>query len=154
MLIKHLSIFYRRKVYSNWFNRLWLSLNQDKSAYCKQLDSSDNVKLCQIRWDAKIMSFRIRLARSKPMRLLSSIAMKCWAFSGVYILVCFLLYWLYGGILAFFLLCFATTGLYLFHYRKYYFLIKPFIMYIIISLLIYRSIFLTTEWYYIKTLYF
>ncbi|XP_076246615.1 abhydrolase domain containing 13-like protein Bem46 isoform X3 [Calliopsis andreniformis] len=37
--------------------------------------------------------------------------MKCWAFSGTYILACFLLYWLYGGICAFFLLCFATTGI-------------------------------------------
>lgn len=57
------------------------------------------------------MSIRIRLTRSRPVRLLGSVAMKCWAFSGVYILVCFLLYWLYGGILAFFLLCFTTTGI-------------------------------------------
>ncbi|XP_012523496.1 protein ABHD13 [Monomorium pharaonis] len=57
------------------------------------------------------MSLRIRIARSKPIRLLGNVAMKCWAFSGVYILVCFFLYWLYGGILAFFLLCFATTGI-------------------------------------------
>lgn len=52
----------------------------------------------------------MRLARSKPIRLLGGIAMKCWAFSGTYILACFLLYWLYGGFSAFFLLCFATTG--------------------------------------------
>ena len=57
------------------------------------------------------MSFCMRLARSKPIRLLGSIAIKCWAFSGTYILACFLLYWLYGGISAFFLLCFATTGI-------------------------------------------
>ncbi|XP_014486502.1 PREDICTED: alpha/beta hydrolase domain-containing protein 13 [Dinoponera quadriceps] len=57
------------------------------------------------------MSFRVRLARSRPMRLLRSIALKCWAFSSVYLLVCFLLYWLYGGVLAFLLLCFATTGI-------------------------------------------
>lgn len=56
------------------------------------------------------MSFYMRLARSKPIRLLGGIAMKCWAFSGTYILACFLLYWLYGGFSAFFLLCFATTG--------------------------------------------
>lgn len=56
------------------------------------------------------MSLRVRLARSKPIRILRSIAMKCWAFSGTYILACFLLYWLYGGISAFFLLCFATTS--------------------------------------------
>ncbi|XP_015436916.1 PREDICTED: alpha/beta hydrolase domain-containing protein 13 isoform X2 [Dufourea novaeangliae] len=37
--------------------------------------------------------------------------MKCWAFCGTYILACFLLYWLYGGLSAFFLLCFATTGI-------------------------------------------
>lgn len=88
------------------------------------------------------MSFRIRLARSRPMRLLGSVAMKCWAFSGVYILICFLLYWLYGGILAFFLLCFATTGLYLCCYRKLYLLTKSFI---IILLLIYRSIFINQK---------
>ncbi|EFN78368.1 protein ABHD13 [Harpegnathos saltator] len=57
------------------------------------------------------MSFGVRLARSRPMRLLGSIALKCWAFSGVYLLLCFFLYWLYGGVLAFFLLCFATTGI-------------------------------------------
>lgn len=58
------------------------------------------------------MSFRVRLARSRPMRLLGNIALKCWAFSSVYLLICFLLYWLYGGILAFILLCFATAGSY------------------------------------------
>lgn len=57
------------------------------------------------------MSFRKRLARSRPIRILGGIAMKCWAFSGTYILACFFLYWLYGGISAFFLLCFATTGI-------------------------------------------
>lgn len=45
------------------------------------------------------------------MRLLGNIALKCWAFSSVYLLICFLLYWLYGGILAFILLCFATAGI-------------------------------------------
>lgn len=62
------------------------------------------------------MSFRVRLARSRPMRLLGSVALKCWAFSSVYLLICFLLYWLYGGILAFVLLCFATVGLYYFSF--------------------------------------
>ncbi|XP_046833944.1 protein ABHD13 isoform X2 [Vespa crabro] len=57
------------------------------------------------------MSFRMRLARSRPIRLLGGIAIKCWIFSGAYILTCFLLYWLYGGIFAFFLLCFATIGI-------------------------------------------
>ncbi|XP_015517703.1 protein ABHD13 [Neodiprion pinetum] len=57
------------------------------------------------------MSLRIRLARSRPIRLLGGIAKKCWAFSGAYVLACFLLYWLYGGIFAFFLLCFAITGI-------------------------------------------
>lgn len=56
------------------------------------------------------MSFRLRLARSRPIKLLGGIAIKCWAFSGAYVLVCFILYWLYGGIFAFILLCFATTG--------------------------------------------
>lgn len=61
------------------------------------------------------MSFKILLVRSRPVRFLSGIALKCWAFSGVYLLTCFLLYWFYGGALAFLLLCFATTGIL---YRK------------------------------------
>lgn len=104
------------------------------------------------------MSFRIRLARSRPMRLLGSIAMKCWAFSGVYILICFLLYWLYGGILAFFLLCFATTGLYLFLLQKVLFSDKTLYYiyhYFIIS---YRNIFnswiiLYYDYFYISNIF-
>ncbi|KAG7211503.1 hypothetical protein KM043_010772 [Ampulex compressa] len=57
------------------------------------------------------MSFCMRLARSRPVKLLAGLVMKCWVFSGAYIFICFLLYWLYGGIFAFFLLCFATTGI-------------------------------------------
>ena len=56
------------------------------------------------------MSLRVRLARSRLCKLLGGIAIKAWAFSGAYVLLCFILYWLYGGIFAFFLLCFATTG--------------------------------------------
>lgn len=64
------------------------------------------------------MSFYMRLVRSKPIRLLGNIVIKCWAFSGTYILACFLLYWLYGGISAFFLLCFAITGKFINIYNK------------------------------------
>lgn len=38
------------------------------------------------------------------------ILMRCWALAGAAVLSCFLLYWVYGGLLAFLLLCFATTG--------------------------------------------
>ncbi|XP_066590262.1 protein ABHD13 [Prorops nasuta] len=57
------------------------------------------------------MSIRMRLVRSRPVKYLGGIAMKCWAFSGIYAIVCIILYWLYGGIFVFFLLCFATTGI-------------------------------------------
>ncbi|XP_011299644.1 alpha/beta hydrolase domain-containing protein 13 [Fopius arisanus] len=56
------------------------------------------------------MSLRGRLSRSAPVRFIGGIAIKCWAYSGAYILFCIVLYWLYGGVLAFLLLCFATTG--------------------------------------------
>lgn len=56
------------------------------------------------------MSLRVRLARSRPVQLLSGIAFKCWVFCGAYVLVCIILYWLYGGLFAFVLLGFATTG--------------------------------------------
>ncbi|OXU18633.1 hypothetical protein TSAR_014855 [Trichomalopsis sarcophagae] len=58
-----------------------------------------------------MMSFRLRLARTRPaIRLVQGIALKFWALSGAYLLLCFLLYWLYGSLFAFLLLCFATLG--------------------------------------------
>lgn len=45
--------------------------------------------------------------------ILGGIAMRCWALAGAAVLACLLLYWAYGGILAFLLLCFATTGKFL-----------------------------------------
>ncbi|XP_033223764.1 protein ABHD13 isoform X2 [Belonocnema kinseyi] len=56
------------------------------------------------------MSLRIRLSRSRPIRALSGFALRCWALSSIYIFGCIVLYWLYGGVFTFFLLCFATTG--------------------------------------------
>lgn len=56
------------------------------------------------------MTIRINLTRSRPIRALSSFAVRCWALSGIYLFGCIILYWLYGGIFTFFLLCFATTG--------------------------------------------
>lgn len=117
------------------FNKLsWLfMLNQDKSIYYHQSGYLDNPESVYIRQNTEIMSFRIRLACSRPIKFLGSIAMKCWAFSGAYILACFFLYWLYGGILAFFLLCFATTGLYLsFCYRRFYFLRRLLLLFMLL----------------------
>ncbi|XP_034942137.1 protein ABHD13 [Chelonus insularis] len=58
------------------------------------------------------MSLRIRLLRNRPLRVVNNIPMKNWIFSGIYIFLCFILYWFYGGILApFFLLCFGATGI-------------------------------------------
>lgn len=55
------------------------------------------------------MSLRLR----SYMRLLPNrCALKSWTFTGVYVFLCFTLYWLYGGILGpFLLLCFAATGI-------------------------------------------
>ncbi|XP_051163491.1 protein ABHD13 [Leptopilina boulardi] len=56
------------------------------------------------------MTIRLNLTRSRPIRALSGFAVRCWALSGIYLFGCIILYWLYGGIFTFFLLCFATTG--------------------------------------------
>lgn len=47
---------------------------------------------------------------SRVLMHLGALAMRLWAFSGFMLFVCFILYYLYGGLLAFFLLLFATTG--------------------------------------------
>ncbi|KAJ8666870.1 hypothetical protein QAD02_008532 [Eretmocerus hayati] len=57
------------------------------------------------------MSLRLRLTRTRNiLRSFHGIALRFWALSGVYLLVCFSLYWLYGGIFAFFLLCVSSLG--------------------------------------------
>ncbi|XP_067005113.1 protein ABHD13 [Anabrus simplex] len=48
---------------------------------------------------------------SRFLRILTGVAMRCWAIAGAAVLTCLLLYWAYGGLLAFMLLCFATTGI-------------------------------------------
>ncbi|KAK0180672.1 hypothetical protein PV327_003031 [Microctonus hyperodae] len=58
------------------------------------------------------MSMRMRLLRNRTIRFVSNNTLKSWIFSGTYVLLCFLLHWLYGGILGpFFLVCFAATGI-------------------------------------------
>ncbi|KAK0084202.1 hypothetical protein PV325_007449 [Microctonus aethiopoides] len=58
------------------------------------------------------MSMRMRLLRNRTIRFVSNSTLKSWIFSGTYVLLCFLLHWLYGGILGpFFLVCFAATGI-------------------------------------------
>uniref|UniRef100_A0A1B6BZ41 Protein ABHD13 n=1 Tax=Clastoptera arizonana TaxID=38151 RepID=A0A1B6BZ41_9HEMI len=47
---------------------------------------------------------------TKVSKCLAPLAMKCWAFSGPAVFTLLLFYWVYGGILAFSLLCFAITG--------------------------------------------
>ncbi|XP_012279470.1 protein ABHD13 [Orussus abietinus] len=56
------------------------------------------------------MSFKTRVSRCCPVRFVGRIISKCWASCGAFAFICFILYWLYGGIFLFFLLCFATTG--------------------------------------------
>lgn len=48
--------------------------------------------------------------RRRVFHIVSAIIMRCWALAGAAVLACLLLYWAYGGLLAFLLLCFATTG--------------------------------------------
>lgn len=47
---------------------------------------------------------------SKIWTYLAPIVMKCWAFSGPAVFTFLLVYWVYGGVLALSLLCFAITG--------------------------------------------
>jgi hypothetical protein len=49
-------------------------------------------------------------AHNRVFRIVAAIVMRCWAVAGAAILACLLLYWAYGGFMAFLLLCFATTG--------------------------------------------
>ncbi|XP_022904705.1 protein ABHD13 [Onthophagus taurus] len=48
---------------------------------------------------------------SKVLHVIKSIMMKIWAYSGIVLFICFIVYYLYGGILAFLLLLFAMTGM-------------------------------------------
>ncbi|XP_049786543.1 protein ABHD13 [Schistocerca cancellata] len=57
------------------------------------------------------MGVNISSHGARIFRILLSVAMRCWALAGAAILACLLLYWAYGGLLAFMLLCFATTGI-------------------------------------------
>lgn len=47
---------------------------------------------------------------SKIFGTLIGVMLKIWAYSGIVLFVCFILYYLYGGICAFILLIFAATG--------------------------------------------
>jgi hypothetical protein len=49
-------------------------------------------------------------AHNRVYRIVAAVVMRCWALAGAAVLACLLLYWAYGGLLAFLLLCFATTG--------------------------------------------
>lgn len=48
---------------------------------------------------------------SRIVGTLISITLKVWAYSGLVMVICFLLYYFYGGVFAFILLIFATTGI-------------------------------------------
>lgn len=50
-------------------------------------------------------------ARKRIFQFIAGILMRCWALAGAAVLSCLLLYWVYGGLLAFLLLCFAMTGI-------------------------------------------
>ena len=52
----------------------------------------------------------INLGAHRILQIVTGIVMRCWALAGAAVLACLLLYWAYGGLLAFLLLCFATTG--------------------------------------------
>lgn len=56
-------------------------------------------------------------------RFVIDILMKCWLLSGTALLAIFLVYWIYGGWLAFALLCFAATGV--FYRASDFFLFHP-----------------------------
>jgi fermentation-respiration switch protein FrsA (DUF1100 family) len=50
-------------------------------------------------------------AHNRVFHIVAAVVMRCWALAGAAVLACLLLYWAYGGLLAFLLLCFATTGI-------------------------------------------
>jgi len=50
-------------------------------------------------------------AHKRVFHIVAAVVMRCWALAGAAVLACLLLYWAYGGLLAFLLLCFATTGM-------------------------------------------
>jgi hypothetical protein len=52
----------------------------------------------------------LNLGVHRALQVIAGIVMRCWALAGAAVLACLLLYWAYGGLLAFLLLCFATTG--------------------------------------------
>jgi hypothetical protein len=52
----------------------------------------------------------LNLGAHRVFQIVAGILMRCWAVAGAAVLACLLLYWAYGGLLAFLLLCFATTG--------------------------------------------
>lgn len=54
----------------------------------------------------------LNLGVHRALQIIAGIVMRCWALAGAAVLACLLLYWAYGGLLAFLLLCFATTGKY------------------------------------------
>ncbi|KAK7872286.1 hypothetical protein R5R35_012129 [Gryllus longicercus] len=56
-------------------------------------------------------SMGVTLGATKLLRILAGVVMRCWALAGAAVLACLLLYWAYGGLMAFLLLCFATTGI-------------------------------------------
>ncbi|XP_046389626.1 protein ABHD13 [Ischnura elegans] len=57
------------------------------------------------------MSIRLSTSCTKLLKFVAAALMKCWALSSAAVIACFFLYWVYGGFLAFLLLCFATTGI-------------------------------------------
>ena len=67
----------------------------------EQENSSDTI-------DEPVMG--IHLGAHRVLQIFTRIVMRCWALAGAAVLACLLLYWAYGGLLAFLLLCFATTG--------------------------------------------
>lgn len=52
----------------------------------------------------------MRLQDLKIVRILVGVLKKLWAISSATALACLILYWFYGGLLAFLLLLFAITG--------------------------------------------
>ncbi|XP_071446595.1 protein ABHD13 [Hetaerina americana] len=57
------------------------------------------------------MTIRLSASCTKLIKFIAAALMKCWALSSAAVFACFFLYWVYGGFLAFLLLCFAITGI-------------------------------------------
>nr|CAD7441153.1 unnamed protein product [Timema bartmani] len=58
------------------------------------------------------MRIKLGVRSTKVLQILVGVLMRCWVFAGLTILACILVYWTYGKLFAFLLLCLAIIGIF------------------------------------------